>query len=95
VHILDLFRALRGQDSYYNPVTKRRRALRTALVNTRYFGSSPAIRLPQLEDALARLAGDDKVVAVGTGAIWRDVNHVARDAAKAAAALAPAQAGAP
>ena len=101
VHIMDLYRALRGQDSYYNPVTKKRRTLRTALVNTRYFGSSPAIRLPQLEDALARLGADDKVVAIGAGAIWRDTNHVARDAAKAAAtqaalaAQALAAAGAP
>jgi ATP-dependent DNA helicase RecQ len=98
VHIKDLYRTLRGQDSYYNPVTKKRRMLRQGLVNTRYFGSSPAITLAQLEDALARLGADDKVVAVGNGAIWRDADHVARDAAKAAqaaAALALTGAGAP
>lgn len=93
VHILDLYRALRGEDSYYAPRTKKRHRLRTALVNSRYFGSSPAIRLAQLEDALARLEADDKVVAVGT--LWREANHVARDATKAALAAAVSSTGAP
>jgi Rad3-related DNA helicase len=89
VHILDLYRSLRGEDSYYSPRTKKRHRIRTALVNSRYFGSSPSIKLPTLEDSLARLEADNKVVLAG--AVWRDTGHVARDVVKAAQAAAAAQ----
>ncbi|SEQ74884.1 DEAD/DEAH box helicase [Microlunatus flavus] len=90
VHVLDLQRALRGDDSHYNPRTKKRRRLRTALVNSRHFGSSPSVRLGDIEDSLARLQDDDKVVQFGS--VWRYTGHVAREAAKAAQAAAAAAA---
>lgn len=84
VHILDLFRTLRGEDSYFSPRTKKRHRLRTALVNTRYFGANPSIRLGELEDSLGRLQAAGKVDFVAP--LWRDSDHIARDAAKAVAA---------
>ncbi|WP_202870783.1 DEAD/DEAH box helicase [Kribbella pratensis] len=83
VHIRDLQRALRGEDSSWNPKTRKRRRLRTALVNSRYFGSSPSIRLEELEDSLQRLQDAGRVAQVG--AVWRESQHIARDARKAAA----------
>jgi ATP-dependent DNA helicase RecQ len=84
VHILDLQRALRGEDSSWNPKTRRRHRLRTALVNSRYFGSSPSIRREELEDSLHRLQDAGRVAQAGV--LWRESQHIARDALKAAAA---------
>lgn len=90
VHPVDLYRSLRGEDSYYSPSTKKRHRLRTALVNSRHFGSSPSVRFSNLEDSLARLQDGGKIVKVG--ALWRDTNHVARDAAKVAQTAQASQA---
>jgi len=89
----DLYRALRGEDSYYNAKLKKRFKLPTALVANRYFGSSPAVRLADIEDALGRLEGSGTVTKEGTR--WRDSGNVARHAAQQAriAAQAAAQAG--
>ena len=88
VHILDLFRTLRGEDSYYSARTKKRHLLRTSLVNSRYFGANPSIRIGELEDSLRRLQDKDKVDLVG--ARWRHAGYIAKDAAKAAAAASGA-----
>jgi len=90
VHPMDLYRTLHGEDSYYSPRTKKRHRLRTALVNSRHFGSGPSVRLGDLDDSLARLHEDGKVVQAG--AVWRNADHVARDAAKAAKRAQAAQA---
>ena len=91
VHLMDLYRSLRGDDSYYNPRTKKRHRLRTALVNSRHFGSSPSIRLNELEDSLARLSDADKIVQEGP--LWREAGHVAREAVKASQAGQAGQSG--
>ncbi len=93
VHILDLFRALRGEDSYYSPRTKKRHVLRTALVNSRHFGANPSIRIGEVEDSLRRLQDAGKVDVVGVR--WRESSHIARDAARAPAAAAPTRSGTP
>jgi Rad3-related DNA helicase len=93
VHILDLFRALRGEDSYYSPQTKKRRRLRTALVNSRYFGANPSIRLGEVEAALRRLQVEGKIDVVGP--VWRECSHIRRDASKSAGIAASTRAGVP
>jgi len=92
VHPLDLHRALRGEDSYYQPSRRRSVRLRAGLITSRFFGASPAVRLPDIEDSLARLQADGKVEQDGPR--WRDSGHVRREAARAArtaAHLAAAQ----
>ena len=84
VRAADLHHALRGEDSRYNPATRRRVRLRSGLVSSRYFGANPAVRLSDVEDSLARLAAEGRVV--GSGPRWRDTGHVRREAARAAKA---------
>ncbi len=88
VHVLDLFRSLRGEDSYYSPRTRKRHPLRMSLVNSRYFGSSASVRIGDVEDSLRRLADNDRVAQVG--ALWRSTQYIERDAQKAATAGAAA-----
>jgi hypothetical protein len=69
--------------------------LRSGLVTSRFFGANPSARLTDIEDSLARLQGDGKVVPDGPR--WRDAGHVRRDqtrAARAAASLTGAGAAA-
>jgi Rad3-related DNA helicase len=82
VHPLDLQRALRGEDSYYQPARRRRVRLRSGLVTSRFFGASPGVRLVDIEDSLARLRAAGKVEQ--DGPIWRDRGHARRAAAGAA-----------
>ncbi|SDW30874.1 ATP-dependent DNA helicase RecQ [Amycolatopsis xylanica] len=82
VHPRDLYRALRGEDSYFHPLAGRRVRLRTGLRMSRFFGANPSVRLFDIEDSLARLAADSKVVQ--TGALWRDTGHVRRAQARLA-----------
>jgi ATP-dependent DNA helicase RecQ len=77
VHPRDVLRALRGEDTYFNPRTRRRVRLRAGLVNSRYFGVNPAVRLADVEDSLARLQADERVVPAG--ALWREAGHVRRE----------------
>ena len=91
VYVGDLYRALRGQDSYFQPKRRRRVRLRSGLVTSRFFGANPSVQLADIEDSLARLQDDRKVVA--TGLRWRDAEHVRREQARAARAAA-AQSGA-
>lgn len=98
VHTRDVYRALRGEESYYHPIRRRRVRLRHNLVVSRYFGAQHMIKLDQVEDSLARLEAAGRVVAQGHGT-WREAGHAARTAAAAAnaaavAAAAPAPAGA-
>ncbi|MGI8333688.1 DEAD/DEAH box helicase [Actinomadura scrupuli] len=99
VHARDVLRALRGEDTYFSPRTRRRVRLRTGLVNSRYFGANPAVRLADVEDSLARLQAAGRVVPAGPR--WREVGHMRREArqharvasAGAAAAAGPVAAG--
>ena len=61
MHARDLYRALRGEDSYFSRARRRVR-LRSGLVTSRYFGANPPVRLADLEDSLARLQADEKVM---------------------------------
>lgn len=95
VHARDLHRALRGEDSYYHPIRRRRVRLRHNLVVSRYFGAQHMVKLDQVEDSLARLEADDRVVPLGHG-MWRERGHADRAAAaaaRAAAAATPVPAG--
>jgi ATP-dependent DNA helicase RecQ len=82
VHPRDLFRALRGEDSYYLPTRHRRVRLRSGLVTSRFFGASPAVRLADIEGSLARLQVAGKISP--SGPRWRDAGHLRREQARAA-----------
>ncbi|RSN33166.1 hypothetical protein DL990_14240 [Amycolatopsis sp. WAC 01416] len=84
VHPRDLYRALRGEDSYFHPRARRRVQLRTGLRMSRFFGANPSVRLFDIEDSLARLTAEAKVVQ--TGVLWRDAGHVRREQARLTAA---------
>ena len=77
VHPADLCRALRGEDSRFVPVTRRRVPLRPALLASRYFGADPTVRLQDVQDALMRLATRGAVVQ--SGALWRHGTYVKRE----------------
>ena len=97
VHALDVYRALRGEDSYYHPIRKKRVRLRHNLVISRYFGSQHMIKVGQVEDSLTRLQAAGRIVAQSAG-VWREAGHVARavaSAARAATSAAAAAASAP
>jgi Rad3-related DNA helicase/DNA polymerase III epsilon subunit-like protein len=87
VHARDVCRALRGEDSYYHPIRRRRVRLRHNLVVSRYFGAQHMVKLDQVEDSLARLEADGRVVPLGHG-MWRERGHTDRAAAAAARAAA-------
>jgi ATP-dependent DNA helicase RecQ len=73
----DVQLALRGQDTWFYARARRWVRLPTAVVSSRFFGANPAVTLPQVEDALARIAGDG--LAVAAGRRWRDAGNVARE----------------
>lgn len=91
VHARDVLRALRGEDTYFSPRTRRRIRLRTGLVNSRYFGVNPAVRLADVEDSLARLLAAGRVVPAGSR--WREAGHVRRETRQRAPAAAAAAKG--
>ena len=98
VHARELYLALHGEDSYFQPSRRRRVRLRSGLVTSRFFGANPSVRLGEIEDSLARLEADGKAVPVGQR--WRDAGHVRREQARAtraairlAGAAAPAGSG--
>ncbi|WP_394621993.1 DEAD/DEAH box helicase [Lentzea sp. JNUCC 0626] len=86
VHERDVHRALRGEDSYYHPVFRRRVRLRSGLVTSRFFGAGPALTVQEIVESLGRLEAAGTVVR--TGILWRDAGHVRREQAKAARAAA-------
>jgi Rad3-related DNA helicase/DNA polymerase III epsilon subunit-like protein len=88
VHARDVYRALRGEDSYYHPIRRRRVRLRHNLVVSRYFGAQHMVKLDQVEDSLARLEADGRVVPLGHG-MWRERGHADRAGAAAARAATP------
>ena len=69
--------ALRGQDMWFYAKARRWVRLPTAVVTSRFFGANPSVTLPQVEDALARLVADGRVIA--TGRRWREAGNVARE----------------
>ena len=73
----DVQLALRGQDTWFYARARRWVRLPTAVVTSRFFGANPSVTLPQVEDALARLAADGRAVAAGRR--WRDADNVARE----------------
>jgi hypothetical protein len=73
----DVHLALRGQDSWFYVRARRRIRLPTALTTSRFFGANPAVTLTQVEDSLARLAADGRIVPAGRR--WRDVDNLARE----------------
>ena len=94
VHTRELYLALHGEDSYFQPSRRRRVRLRSGLVTSRFFGANPSVRLSEIEDSLARLEADGKAMPVGPR--WRDAGHVRREQARATrAAIQLAGAGAP
>ena len=93
VHLLDLFRALRGDETYFHVGTRRRRRLAPSLTSSRHFGSMPAVTKDDLDDSLGRLAAAGKVVKVGTR--WRDAAHTRRQEEKAAKAAAASEGSSP
>jgi ATP-dependent DNA helicase RecQ len=78
----DVHRALRGVDSWYHRVRRRRFRLPTAVLTSRFFGVNPAASLVQVEDSLARLAADGRVMQAGQR--WRHADNVAREARRLA-----------
>lgn len=82
VHPRDLYRALRGEDSYFQPSRRKRVRLRSGLITSRFFGANPSVRLVDIEDSIARLQADGKVVLAGPR--WRDAGHARRELARAA-----------
>ena len=87
----DVQLALRGQDTWYYARARRWVRLPTAVVTSRFFGSNPSVKLPPVEDSLARLAADGRAVAADHR--WRDPGNVAREqrrlAKQAAAGAVP------
>jgi hypothetical protein len=73
----DVQLALRGQDTWFYARGRRWVRLPTAVVASRFFGANPSVTLPQVEDALARLAADGHAVAAGRR--WRDAGNVSRE----------------
>jgi len=73
----DVQLALRGQDTWFYARARRWVRLPTAVVTSRFFGANPSVTLPQVENALARLAADGHAVAAGRR--WRDVGNVVRE----------------
>ena len=73
----EIYLALRGEDSWFYARDRRRVPLPNALTTSRFFGANPAVTLPAVEDSLARLAADGRVIAEGYR--WRDVDNVARE----------------
>ena len=73
----DVQLALRGQDTWFYAQARRWVRLPTAVVTSRFFGANPSVTLPQVENALARLAADGHAVAAGRR--WRDVGNVVRE----------------
>jgi ATP-dependent DNA helicase RecQ len=86
VHPRDLYRALRGEDSYFHVAKRRRVQLRAGLRTSRFFGANPSVRPADIEDSLARLRAEGKVAQVGPR--WRDAGHVRREQVRAARAVA-------
>jgi RecQ family ATP-dependent DNA helicase len=89
----DVHLALRGQDSWFLAKARRRVRLPNAVTTSRFFGANPSVALPAVEDSLARLAADGRVVAAGRR--WRDADNIAREARRLARQAAAAGAGAP
>jgi len=73
----DVQLALRGQDTWFHARAHRWVRLPTAVVTSRFFGANPSVTLPQVEDALARLAAVGRAVAADRR--WRDADNVARE----------------
>lgn len=71
-----LYRALRGQDSWYLARARRRVRLPNAVLTSRHFGANPAVTLLEVHEALARLAADGVIVAVGSR--WCDAGNLTR-----------------
>lgn len=69
--------ALRGEDSWFYAKARRRIRLPNALTTSRFFGANPAVTPAQVQDSLARLAADGRVVPAGHR--WRDVDNVTRE----------------
>ncbi|MFB9905530.1 DEAD/DEAH box helicase [Allokutzneria oryzae] len=89
VRASELYRALRGEDSYFNPYTRRRVPIRTKLTTSRYFGANPAVRAEEIDSSLARLADAGRVIADGKR--WRDAASAGQQTALAVRASTPGQ----
>jgi Rad3-related DNA helicase len=93
VHPRDVFRALRGEDSYFHPRRGRRVQLRAGLRTSRFFGANPSVKLVDVEESLVRLQEEGKVVPASV--LWRDAGHVRREKERAAREAAKKTAGSP
>ncbi|MGI6876385.1 DEAD/DEAH box helicase [Amycolatopsis sp. 3B14] len=74
VHPRNIHRALRGENTFFNPRTRTQVRLPAALTSSRHFGVDPLVTLTQVEAALARLAEIGRVVQ--DQGRWRPVNPV-------------------
>ncbi len=93
VHPRDVFRALRGEDSYFHPRRGRRVQLRAGLRMSRFFGANPSVKFAGVEESLTRLQEVGKVVPAG--ALWRDAGHVRRERERFAREALKKTAGSP
>ena len=82
----DLQLALRGQDAWFYARASRWIRLPSAVVTSRFFGANPSVSLSQIQEALARLTADGRVV--GAGRLWRETGNVAREQRRLARRLA-------
>ncbi|MFJ7212889.1 DEAD/DEAH box helicase [Amycolatopsis sp. NPDC098790] len=73
VHPRNIHRALRGEDTFFNPGTRTQVRLPAALTSSRHFGVDPLVTLAQVQAALACLAELERVVQ--DQARWRPVNR--------------------
>lgn len=77
VHPLNVLRALRGEETYFLRGVDHPRRLESVLIDSRYFGVKPTLRLSDVEQSLVRLEADGRVVRDGVR--WREVSHVQRE----------------
>ncbi len=87
----DVQLALRGQDAWFYARAARWIRLPTAVVTSRFFGANPSVTLPQIQEALARLTAEGRIVPAGQR--WRDTGNVAREQRRLAKRLAVAGTG--
>ncbi|WP_329353054.1 DEAD/DEAH box helicase [Streptomyces sp. NBC_01261] len=62
LHPRTVWRALKGEDSWYSPVKRRSVRLHPALSSSRHFGSHADLIYRQVQDSLERLAAEGRVL---------------------------------
>jgi Rad3-related DNA helicase len=81
VHPRNIHRALRGEDTFFNPRTRTQVRLPAALTSSRHFGVDPLVTFAQVEAALARVSEVGRIVQ--DQARWRPVIQARKERAPA------------